>query len=127
MARHPDGKILSRTDRHRHWRAHVDAQASSPLSQRAYCNDHDLAYSSFTYWRRRLRGSGTRAAAGPSAAASAQPTPACGFVPVTLDPVSANTMPAVPVTLAVVLPGGLRIEGVDVANIGTVAALVAVL
>ena len=126
MARHPDGKALSRTDRHQRWRAHVDAQARSPLSQRAYCDDHDLAYSSFTYWRRRLRGSGTSAPS-PSAAASAQPTPASGFVPVTLEPVSANTGPAAPVTLAVVLPGGLRIEGVDVANIGTVAALVAAL
>lgn len=134
MAALPTDRALSHADRRQRWRAHVDAQAAGPLSQRRYCERHGLAYSSFTYWRRRLRpGPRPRASVLPPRAPS--PTASSSaFVPVSVLPgvsvsaklaSSAISPSAAPLT--VVLPGGLRIEGIEAANLETVAALVAAL
>ena len=36
------------------WRRLLDAQATSGLSQQAYCAQHHIAYSSFCRWKREL-------------------------------------------------------------------------
>jgi len=42
---------LSRTD----WERLMAEYESSTLTQREFCERHELAYSSFGYWRKRLR------------------------------------------------------------------------
>lgn len=36
------------------WRGYIDAWRKSELSKRAYCLEHDLAYSSFMTWKREI-------------------------------------------------------------------------
>jgi hypothetical protein len=38
-----------------HWQPHINAWESSGQSQAAYCRDHDLVKSRFTYWKNKLR------------------------------------------------------------------------
>ena len=40
-----------------YWQQHFTAYQQSGLSQRHYCQQHQLAVSSFGYWRKRLRAS----------------------------------------------------------------------
>lgn len=41
-----------------YWRQHVESWKNSGLSQRDYCNQNALAFSSFGYWRNRLKTDG---------------------------------------------------------------------
>jgi len=50
---------MTRTDRARFWAKHISRQQRDQLSGRAYCAKHRLAVSSFSYWGRKLRVSGT--------------------------------------------------------------------
>ena len=36
------------------WQQHIDGWRQSQLSQRDYCEQNDLTYSSFSYWRTRI-------------------------------------------------------------------------
>lgn len=36
------------------WQEHIDGCRQSHLSQRDYCKQHDLTFSSFSYWRTRI-------------------------------------------------------------------------
>ncbi len=47
----PNKKRLSRTD----WERLMAEYEASSLTQRAFCEQHELTYSSFGYWRKRLR------------------------------------------------------------------------
>lgn len=84
------------------WQSHIEAWQRSGLSQTAYCQQHDLVWSRFCYWRRKLRGASR---------------PASGFVRV-VKPQSATG-------LSVRLPSGLEINGVDGNNVTVVAELLA--
>lgn len=37
------------------WQKHIDGWQHSQLSRKAYCKQHSLSFSSFGYWRTRLR------------------------------------------------------------------------
>ncbi|MBP8927123.1 MAG: hypothetical protein KBG75_14775 [Pseudomonadales bacterium] len=50
---------MTRTDRARFWAKHLSRQRRGLLSGREYCAKHRLAVSSFRYWSRKLRVSGT--------------------------------------------------------------------
>lgn len=41
------------------WKRTIDDQAESGLSALAYCNRNSITYSSFIYWRKRLKSSDT--------------------------------------------------------------------
>ena len=41
-------------EKEKYWRGHADAWRKSNLSKRAYCEKHELAYSSFMAWRREI-------------------------------------------------------------------------
>jgi hypothetical protein len=45
---------MTSAQRRNHWQGHHDAWRQSGLSQRAYCEQHALNYSTFTYWRTRV-------------------------------------------------------------------------
>lgn len=77
------------------WRPHVEAWGNSGQSQAAYCREHDLVKSRFTYWKNKLRPAkpGIRDHSG------------SGFVPVRVldNPVFGLTLR---------LPNGVAVEGV---------------
>ena len=113
-------------ERHRRWQGHVDAQARGTLSQRAYCEANELAYSSFTYWRRRVADRRQADARGePPNPTSTELGPT--FVPVRVATTTPGAAAGPGPTLAVVLPSGVRIEGIGAAHIATVTALAAAL
>ena len=64
--------------REQHWRERVLAWASSGLSMRAFCDQHQLTETTFQYWRRELRDRDV-------AACLSSPAPP-RFVPVTVCP-----------------------------------------
>ena len=42
------------------WQQVIDQQLASRMSQRAFCNTHDIGLSTFTHWKRKLqRSAGT--------------------------------------------------------------------
>ena len=53
----------SKRRNHAEWERLMDDYERSELTQRAFCTQHDLAYSSFCYWRKRLRTPSAAAAA----------------------------------------------------------------
>ncbi len=46
---------MTREEREAYWEQRVAAQATSGLSARAWCRKAEVAYATFTYWRRRLQ------------------------------------------------------------------------
>ena len=42
-------------DKATYWQQHLKDWQQSGLSQRDYCQQHELTYASFGYWRKRLR------------------------------------------------------------------------
>ena len=84
------------------WQSHIEAWQGSGLSQTAYCEQHDLVWSRFCYWHRKLGG---------------KSRPASGFVRV--------VKPQATTSLSVRLPNGLEINGVDGNNVAVVTELLA--
>ena len=37
-----------------HWKQHIERWRSSRMTQKAYCQQHDLGYHKFTYWKKRF-------------------------------------------------------------------------
>jgi len=91
------------------WQEQVTAWQASGLTQKAYCQERALQHSTFGYWVRKLRAADTGSAVSPS-----------GFVPITLaSPVGAG--------LALALPNGLEIRGIEADNLALVRQLLGVL
>jgi len=65
------------------WKQHIDGWRSSGQSQKAYCAEHALSFSSFGYWRKRFAKSGK-------------------FIPVTLERPVEN--------IKLYLPSGIRLD-----------------
>lgn len=89
------------------WHSHIAGWRASNLSRAAYCREHDLAYSRFIYWKRRLD---EQVIASEGSAASA-------FVPVYCT--DATPVPA----LTLHFPNGVTVEGVDAQSIHLLPAL----
>jgi len=96
----------------RRWTELVAEYEGDSLTQRAFCEQHDLVLSSFTRWRRRLL---EERAEGPEP-----------FVRVMLaeDPPTNPAPELSSAALRVRLPSGVCIEGVSAANAALVAELV---
>ncbi|MCA9413976.1 MAG: hypothetical protein KC944_22370 [Candidatus Omnitrophica bacterium] len=77
-----------------HWRGVFEEWSASGLSQRGFCEERGISFSTFCYWRRRLRGE--------SEVESQSP-----FIPVEIkDPLQ----PRHPSQYEVYLEGGIRIR-----------------
>ena len=50
---------MSTQDKPAYWQQHFECWKQSGLSQRDYCKQHKLTFSSFGYWRNRLKTSRT--------------------------------------------------------------------
>ncbi len=77
---------MTSSDKAAYWQQHFTVWQQSGLSQRDYCQQHQLTFSSFGYWRKRLKEKGRS----PSK-----------LVPVSIKPSS---------TIVISLPSGVRIE-----------------
>ena len=77
------------------WLPHIEAWEKSGQSQSAYCREHNLVKSRFTYWKLKLR----------PTASCRQTDSVSGFVPVR---VQGNAISG----LTLRLPNGITIEGV---------------
>ncbi len=69
------------------WRQHMEGWHQSQLTQKEYCKQNDLSFSSFCYWRARLNRSTTNGSK---------------LIPVAVGRTA--------VSVTVFLPGGLRLE-----------------
>ena len=87
-----------------YWKQHIEAWKLSGLSQIAFCNENDLPYHRFVYWRGKFGGS-TR-----------QKTPRSGFT-------SVNYRPESETGLSLSLPNGLVVRGICVDNLPVVRQL----
>ncbi len=92
------------------WQPHISAWQQSGLTQKAYCEQQELRYSTFGYWVRKLR----------RAAEPATEKKGAGFVPV----IPATVQPA---GLILSLPNGLEIRGIETETLPLVKQLLAVL
>ncbi|MCG7881682.1 MAG: IS66 family insertion sequence element accessory protein TnpB [Candidatus Thiodiazotropha endolucinida] len=92
-----------RTD---YWQEQIRAWQTFGQSQRAYCQANDLNYLRFGYWLRKFR----------QQAEWSEPTRS-GFVPVT------RAATATPGGLALVLPNGIELRGVNHDNLSLVEQL----
>lgn len=54
---------MNETDKGEQWRARIEAWRASGLSQKAWCIKEGVTYSSFGYWRKRLRAHDSKASA----------------------------------------------------------------
>ena len=45
---------MSREQKREAWRIHINAHRKSGLTQRAYCSEHGLSKSQFSYWKSQL-------------------------------------------------------------------------
>ena len=111
-------RIGVRAENRERWRTHVLAQQRGSLNQRQYCEKHALSFSSFTRWRRLLLGAGKR-----QAVANEH-----GFVPLRIEPTPVALISdddQSPISL--VLPGGVRIEGITHGSVHVALALAAAL
>ena len=77
---------MSATDKSDYWQQHFKDWQQSGLSQRDYCKQHNLTFSSFGYWRSRLKANSTADSK--------------------LIPVSVSR----PTSINIYLPSGIRIE-----------------
>ena len=46
---------MTADQKHYFWKQHIEAWRESQLSQRVYCDQNKLSFSSFGYWRKRLQ------------------------------------------------------------------------
>lgn len=52
---------MNTQDKSAYWQQHIESWKKNGLSQRDYCKQHELTFSSFGYWRNRLKASDTTA------------------------------------------------------------------
>ena len=89
-----------------YWREQIEAWRVSGKSQQAFCQQHDLIYHRFTYWRRKLTDHERERRPVHSA-----------LVPVRYRPTPSETM------LSLVLPSGIELRGIVLDNLAVVQQL----
>lgn len=106
------------SDKRQFWQHHVRRQARGKLTQRNYCERYGLGYASFVRWRGLLE---------KRRQLQVPPLSVGAFVPVqveTPNEPSRRTVQHDTDAIVLVLPGGLRIEGITSVNIDLAAVLV---
>lgn len=98
------------SDRHTQWQQYITAWQQSGLSQAAFCQSHQLSYHQFVYWRQKLVPQSDQA----------QPATSRQLLPV-------HCRSEMNAPLSVILPNGLRIQGIDSHNLALVPQLWALL
>ena len=91
-----------------YWQEQITIWKQSSLTQKLFCEQHDLDYHRFGYWRRKFQ---------KQAAPLDQVQRPGGFVTVQQTPDSVTTR------LVLVLPNGVRIQGIESGNLPVVTQL----
>jgi hypothetical protein len=97
----------SRKDLSTYWREKIAAWEQGNQSQKSFCQQHDLNYHRFGYWRRKLQS---------TKSVDMMHHPG-GFVSVQLAP---ERMAG---GLVLVLPNGIRVQGIESGNLPVVSQL----
>lgn len=100
----PPSRSQSRSD---FWLEQVNAAEASGVSSAQFCQEKDLNYSQFMYWRQKFQ----------KPSVSAPATKACGFVKAESSLIHSAS------GLSVSLPNGIQIHGIDSANLILVRSL----
>ena len=111
MGHSPDNKHHSKRT---YWENHLQAWRESGKTQQAYCRDANLKPNTFCYWKRKLARHETA-----STIADENVRQKSAFVAVDL-----NRSRATQDGLAITLPGGIRLTGIDAQNLPLVKLLV---
>ncbi len=83
------------------WARHIDAWVKTSLSQKAYCREHDLQSSQFSYWKKKL---------------SREKSNQYHHEPAVLVPVVSQNMPASQPGLTLSFPSGVQLAGINANN-----------
>lgn len=106
-----------RADKRKFWQHHVRRQARGKLTQRRYCERHGLGYASFVRWRGLLS---------QRKHLQDQAVSVSSFIPVqvkALQEPDHTIVQADTDSIDLILPSGMRIEGITSTNLDLVAAL----
>lgn len=99
---------MTTQERHSFWQQKITDWQRSELSGAAFCQQYELTYHQFVYWRQKL--TQTTPPSAPHTAASA-------FLNVTRQP------PPLTEGLTLALPGGMAITGLHAGNIALLGAI----
>ena len=103
------------------WQQHLQSWRDSGLSQSAWCRQHDIKPNQFWYWRKKLDD-----ASQPVNSITHKKSKPSAFVPAIPDSQTvAATGPSSP--LAVSLPNGLTVSGLDQTNLELAQQLIGLL
>ena len=92
------------------WATHIKAQQDSNLSGKAYCASRELNYDQFGYYKRKQSKTNQRIH---------KKSEPCGFATVSVESISPRSSSA----LSLLLPSGIRIEGIDDGNLSVCLSL----
>ena len=90
-----------------YWQEQISAWEQTDQTQKSFCEEHDLDYHRFGYWRRKHRGQ--------SPNETVQQGP--GFVPVR------HALDRVSTSLTLILPNGIRVQGIEASNLPLLSQL----
>ena len=90
-----------------YWQEQISAWEQTDQTQKSFCEEHDLDYHRFGYWRRKNREQ--------SSSEVVQQGP--GFVPVrhAIDRIASG--------LTLILPNGIRVQGIEASNLPLLSQL----
>ena len=101
------------------WQQHIHDWRESGLTQKAYCDSHNLKPNQFWYWQRQVRlAEGGICQENPAAMKPEQGSRSA-FIPARLGAQDAQT----PTGLSLEFPNGIRVHGIEHASQGTLKHL----
>ena len=90
-----------------YWQEQISAWEQTDQTQKSFCEDHDLDYHRFGYWRRKYR----------EQSPSGVIQQGSGFVPVR------HSLDRVATSLILILPNGIRVQGIEESNLPLLSQL----
>ena len=96
------------------WLQHVQAWKQSKLSQKAYCEQHNLKTHQLSYWYRKFEQGSQQKVSEPQS----------NFIPVTLSEVKAKTADDLAIGLTLQLPNGICLTDIQLSNVPVAQALI---
>ena len=90
-----------------YWLEQISAWEQTDQTQKSFCEDHDLDYHRFGYWRRKYR----------EQSPSGVIQQGSGFVPVR------HSLDRVATSLILILPNGIRVQGIEESNLPLLSQL----
>ena len=115
----------TRAERQQYWQHQMEVYQASGLSGRQYCEQTQLTYHCFIYWRRKLSGAVESVESTPATPSKPVTLASSGFISVRRP--SVPTYPKAEEGLVLSLPNGLTIGNIQRGTVAWVPDLLAVL